>query len=215
MIEKYFMTGVRFKWACPPADPGKTKDGSIIDSPPRPASAMVYDGMDGELYDLSAPHVSTVGLTMRMNIPYEWLVYAHGHTTKLSPTRDVLTGPMSGCLITQWTDQGRRYVGHVGTVESSASVNQKVKTAFAAAMPQNTTGFNPANAWNPGEIAQKMGKFGKVPAVRIMALVTTGGQFYSVLMFELQGGEANRWCCGGAKRVQAMDANALRTALTT
>lgn len=215
MIEKYFMLGSRFKWACPPADPGKTKDGSIIDNPSRPASPMVYDGLDGQLYNLGAPHVSTVGLTMRMNIPYSWLVYAHGHTTRLNVvTGDVLTGPMSGCLITVWMDKGRRYVGHVGTVESSASVNKKVKSFFAGAMPQNTTGFNPANAWSFGEISQLMSKLKPAPSMNIMALVTSTNQFYSILMFKLNGGGPNEWCVGGIKKVPAMNYQAIKTKLT-
>lgn len=215
MIEKYFMLGVRFRWSCPGADPGKAKDGSIIDNPHRSVSPLVYDGLDGQLYDLSAPHVSTVGLTMRKNIPYSWLVYAHGHTTRLHVSGDVLTGPMSGCLITVWKDQGRRYVGHVGTVESSAAVNQKVKSTFAATMPQNTTGFNPANAWNFGEISQKMSKIKPAPAAKIMALVTSGNQFYSVLMFQLTAGKPNEWCVGGIKKVPPMNYQAIKTKLTS
>lgn len=215
MIEKYFMLGVRFKWACPDADSSKRKDGSIIDNPHQAASALVYDGMDGELYNLAAPHVSTVGLSMRMNIPYSWLVYAHGHTTRLLVGGDVLTGPMSGCLITKWTDQGRRYVGHVGTVVDSLTINQKVKSTFSAAMPQNTTGFNPANAWDFGEISQKMTKFKTAPAAHIMALVTSGNQFYSILMFNLTGGQPNEWCVGGIKLVPPMNYQAIKTKLTS
>jgi len=213
MIEKYFMLGVRFKWTCPAADPGKTKDGSIIDNPHRAPSPMIYDGLDGQLYNLSAPHVSTLGLRMRMSIPYSWLVYAHGHTTRLNVTGgDVLTGPMSGCLITVWTDQGRRYVGHVGTVESSETVNQKVKSTFANAMPQNTTGFNPANAWSFGEIAQKMSKITPGPSAKIMALVTANNQFYSILMFKLGVGQ-NEWCVGGCKKVAPMTSQAIKSNL--
>jgi hypothetical protein len=212
MIEKYFVLGARYKWTCPGADPGKTKDGSIIPNPPRAPSAMVYDGLDGELYDLSAPHVSTVGLSMRMSIPYSWLVYAHGHTTKLSTGGDVLTGPMSGCLITVWTDQ-RRYVGHVGTVESSVEVNKKVKAAFAAAMPQNTIGFNPANEWGFDEIGGKLAKFKKRPTFSILALVTSANDFYSILMLRLQGSQ-NEWCVGGIKKATAMNYQALKLALT-
>ncbi len=215
MIEKYFMLGVRLKWACPGADSGKTKDGSIIDNPHRANSPMIYDGLDGQLYNLSAPHVSTVGLKMRMKIPYSWLVYAHGHTTRLNAAGDVLTGPMSGCLITVWTDEGRRYVGHVGTVESSATVNEKVKSTFAAAMPKNTTGFNPANAWEPGEISKLMRKIKPLPALRIMALVTSGNQFYSILMFELRAGKPNEWCVGGIKKVPPMNYQAIKTKLTS
>lgn len=213
MIEKYFRLGVRFKWACPGADPGISKDGSIIDNPVR-TSTMIYDGLDGQLYDLSAPHVSTLGLTMRMNIPHRWLTYAHGHTTKTQLTTDVLTGPMSGCLITLWTD-GARYVGHVGTVESSPTINLKVKSTFAAKMPKNTTGFNPAQAWDPGEIAKTMSRIKPAPAMKIMALVTSVGQFYSILMFNLMSGTPNEWCVGGIKKIPSMPYEAIKLKLTT
>lgn len=215
MIEKYFMLGVRVKWKCPGADPGKTRDGSIVDNPIRGASPMIYDGMDGELYNLSAPHVSTLGLTMRMNIPYSWLVYMHGHTTRLSTAADILTGPMSGCLITLWTDQGRRWVGHVGTVESSEAINKKVKSVFAAAMPQNTIGFNPANAWDPGEITQLITKFKKRPAFKIIALVTSANKFFSTLIFQLEGGMSDDWCVGGIKQVSPMSYAEIKTKLTS
>src|SRR5687768_6994393 len=109
---------------------------------------------------------------------------------------DVLTGFMSGCLICQWTENGMRYVGHVGTVESSQQVNTRVKSAFAAFMPPDTTGFNPAAARDPGEIAPKMMKCKKGATPRILALVTTGGEFYSLLFFELREGPG-LWCVGG------------------
>ena len=108
MIERYFLLGVRFKWTKPPEQHSGKMIGSIIDHLQRLASPMVYDGMDGQLYNLAAPHVSTVGLSMRMNIPYGWLAYSPGYTTKLCTGGDILTGFMSGCLITVWTDdQGR------------------------------------------------------------------------------------------------------------
>ena len=212
MIEKYFKQGIRFKWACPGADPGKTRDGSIIDNPPRALSPLVYDGVDGEL-DSGGTNVTTLGFSMRMNIPYNWLVYAHGHTTRLSTAGDILTGPMSGCLITTWTDKGGRFVGHVGTIESDESVNKKVKTQFAAHMPPTTTGFNPANAWDPGEIALKMGKFKKMPTPKIIALVTPGNEFHAILMFALQGVQ-NEWCCGGIKKVAPMNYGAIKAKLS-
>lgn len=203
------MLGVRLKWTPPTQDASGTKDGSIIDNPHRAQTPMVYDGLDGQLYNLSAPHVSTVGLTMRMNIPYSWLVYSHGHTTKLSVPGDVLTGPMSGCIIAVWKENGRRYVGHVGTVESSDVINQKVKATFGWAMLQDTIGFNPAAAWNPGEISQLMSKITPGPSVQIMALVTASNQFYSILMFKLSGGR-NEWCVGGCKNVAPMNYQAIK-----
>jgi hypothetical protein len=73
MIEKYFITGLRLKWAFPGADAGAPKDGSIVMNPNRAAGPMVYDGMDGELCFWGTPHVSTPGLRKGQAIPYSWL----------------------------------------------------------------------------------------------------------------------------------------------
>ncbi len=221
MIEKYFMLGVRLNWNCPTPDTSQPKDGSIFDNPALTAPhPMVYNGLDGELYNLAGPHTSSVGLTPRMNIPYTWLVYAHGRTTRLiRPANDVLTGPMSGCLIANWSSGGNQYVGHVGTIESSESISSAVKTAFAAAMPADTTGFLPANAWDPdGEIKPKQMKFKTVIAdPKIMALVTPGGDFYSILTFAMKDkmGVISEWCVGGIKKVTPMDHAAVHRKMTT
>ena len=215
MIERYFLAGVRLKWACPAADASGTKDGSIINDPRRNAAPMIYDGLDGELYE-GGPHASTVGLSMGKNIPYSWLTYCHGHTTqRLLSAGDILTGPMSGCLIAEWTDQGMRWAGHVGTVESSAAINSKVKQNFGMAMPTQARGFYPDRAWSATEIASKAGKFKTLPRMNIMALVTSSSQFFSVLMFKLQGGAPNEWCVGGIKRVPPKNAVELRRDLLT
>ncbi|MCW8876486.1 MAG: hypothetical protein OQK04_03170 [Kangiellaceae bacterium] len=209
MIEKYFIQGARYKWNCPIADTTGSKDGSIINSPQRPAAALTYDGMDGDLVGLV--HPQSVGLVKGKSIPYQWLVYSHGHTTRrLMVGGDTLTGPMSGCLICEWTDQGKRWVGHVGTVESSVSVNKKVKDTFGMVMPTQARGFYPADAWNPGEIRPMMMKFKTLPQVQIMALVTTETKFYSILMFKLSPTD---WCVGGIKSMPPVNAEGLRARL--
>src|SRR5215208_5050914 len=161
MIEKYFITGLRLKWAFPGADAGSPKDGTVVMNPNRAAGPMVYDGMDGELYDVMAPHVSTLGLSKGKAIPYSWLTYVLGRTSKkMLSGGDILTGFMSGCLIAAWTENGIRYVGHVGTVEENEQANQRVKQTFAAYMPRDTTGFFPLSAWDAGsEIIPKARKF--------------------------------------------------------
>jgi len=212
MIEKYFLTDARYKWNCPAHDVPPLKDGAIIDSPARANAPLTYDGMDPEL-NIGGPHPSTVGLTMRMNIPYDWLVYSHGKTTRLAlGGNDVLTGPMSGCLIAEWTAAGRRYVGHVGTIESDPAVNARVKNTFADFYPSQGRGFFPAAAWPPGEIMPKMQKFKRMPAIKIMALVTTSVEFYAILMFHLGMDE---WCCGGIKKVPPTNAMILKATLRT
>lgn len=221
MIERYFNIGVRLNWNCPTPDTSQPKDGSIFDNPALSAPhPIIYDGMDGELFNFGAPHANTMGLTMRMNIPHTWLVYAHGRTTKLAiPANDVLTGPMSGCLIATWSSGGIRYVGHVGTIESSVAISTTVKTAFAAAMAPDTKGFLPANEWDPDtEIKPKQQKFKTlIPDPKIIALVTSAGDFYSILGFALKDkmGQVSAWCIGGIKKVAPMDYAAVRTKMTT
>ena len=102
MIEKFMgHTGLRLKWSFPGDHTKGTKDGSLIPSPDLSPGPMTYDGMDGKIYDLSLPHAATLGLTMGMAIPHTWLTYSVGHTTKLPlGTDDVLTGYMSGCMLT-------------------------------------------------------------------------------------------------------------------
>lgn len=213
MIEKYFITGLRLKWAFPGADAGAPKDGTVIVNPSRAAGSMVYDGMDGELFDAMAPHVRTLGLQKGQAIPYSWLTYVLGRTSKkMLAGGDVLTGFMSGCLIATWTENGCRYVGHVGTVEDNAQANQKVKQTFAAYMPRDTKGFFPLAAWDAGsEIVPKAQKFKAGVTPKVLALVTTGGQFYSILLFML--GLSNDWCVGGIKKVPPLSYSPLKQKL--
>ena len=214
MIERYFITGLRLKWKFPGADAGSPKDGSVVLDPNRAAGPMTYDGMDGELYDVMAPHVATLGLVKGQVIPYSWLTYILGRTSKkMLAGGDVLTGFMSGCLIATWTENGMRFVGHVGTVEENAAANAKVKQGFAAYMPRDTAGFFPLAAWDAGsEIVPKARKFKAGVTPKVLALVTTSGEFYSILLFML--GLSNDWCVGGIKRVAPLDYGALRQRLT-
>lgn len=218
MIEKYFRAGVRVKWRMP-APVYQAMDGAIVDStsatPP-----MTYDGLDGQLVDPALRgilHVSTLGLSMRMQIRYAWLDYNLGRTARVPiGPYDVLTGPMSGCLITHWNHRGINFVGHVGTVDDRPVVNKTVKRIFSRAMPMNTRGFNPAGAWGYAESAQLQRSFRTPPSAKVVALVTTRGVFYSILMLGLQIDAREQgiqvgydWCVGGIKQVEPLGRDAL------
>ena len=199
MIEKYFRAGIRYKWT-KPRDAGGPTDGTIVESREAP-TPMIYDGLDGQLIDpfLLQTNVSTLGLTMRMPIQYAWLDYAPGRTARLPiGPYDVLTGYMSGCIIAHWSDKGLRYAGHVGTIDNP-NVDRQVKKTFAFAMSKDTKGFDPFGAWPNNEIAAAVGKIKPMPQAKIFALVTTQGEFYSILMLSLPN---NEWCAGGIKKVQ-------------
>lgn len=214
MIEKYFRAGIRFRWA-KPRDAIGALDGTIVDSREAP-TPMIYDGLDGQLIDpyLMQTHVSTLGLTMRMPIQYAWLDYAPGRTARLPiGPYDVLTGYMSGCIIAQWSSRGVRYAGHVGTIEGRPDVNRPLKRTFAFAMAKDTRGFNPLGAWPGNEIALLANQIRPTPSKpfppepKVFGLVTTHGEFYSILML-LQ--PTNEWCVGGIKRVQPINHDQLK-----
>lgn len=213
MIEKHFRQGIRVRWNCPKAVTTGARDGSIINDPVQVNAPMTYDGIDPAL-GVGLPHASTMGLTMGMRFNFAWLSYVHGHTSRrLLSAGDVLTGPMSGCLIAEWTDRGMRWVGHVGTVVEGGPVNKKVKQQIGIALPTQARGFYPDKAWGPSDIppllqkAQTVSKFARPD---ILALVTASGTFYSILMFHLGGDE---WCVGGCKSVPPTNAGALRSTL--
>lgn len=229
MIEKYFMSGRLFKWKLP-AEAPSAKDGIIIDSPPSIAYApMTYTGMDGRLYKPTPANLmeqQRAGLAMYGQIHYSWLAYAPGRTTRLSATRDILTGPMSGCIIPIWSERGRRYVGHVGTVGNKV-MDDRVKAIFGASMPQNTIGFNPGSGvWDKDAATilaklpmLKTGRFDKkgreslnrsIGTWKQFALVTTDNKCYSIMMVPLAPVTDNIWVVGGIKRVELMDYYNLR-----
>lgn len=213
MIERYFRQGIRVKWNCPRAFTSGTKDGSIINDPMQVNAPMTYDGIDPAL-GLGLPHATTMGFTMGMRINFAWLSYVHGHTARrLLSGGDVLTGPMSGCLIAEWTDRGMRWVGHVGTVVDGGAINKKVKQQIGIALPTQARGFYPDKAWGAGDIPQLLQKAqtaSKFARPDIFALVTTSGSFFSILMFHLGGDE---WSVGGCKAVPPTNAAMLRSTL--
>jgi hypothetical protein len=203
VIEKYFELGVRFRWN-KPANVDGPRDGKVVDSV-RPAAPLVYIGLGDDVSPrLMGTHVSQLGLRMNLPIQHQWLDYAPGRTARVPiGPYDVLTGYMSGCIIARWSEKGVNYVGHVGTVESDAAVNRTVKRAFGFAMPKTTTGFNPANAWQIGDLSA----IARKGQPRLFALVTSSGAFFSVAMMQVG---ASEWYCGGIKRVAPTSHDALK-----
>lgn len=206
MIEKYLQLGVRYRWVKPQNVDG-VRDGAIADSI-RPTSPLTYIGLGSIVSPtLMTTHVSTIGLQMNVPIQHQWLDYRPGRTARLPiGPYDVLTGFMSGCIIARWMERGVTYIGHVGTVESDPAVNRAVKRAFAFAMPPGTTGFNPLAAW-ADEVGTLSRRFSPPKIPNICALVTTSGEFYSVVMFN---DGPNEWYCGGAKKVPPMSHDVLK-----
>jgi hypothetical protein len=214
MIEQYFVKGARFNWAAPSAITTQPKDGAIVDTPSVTAP-MFYVGLDEEVVDHGLPNVSTLGLRKDMGISYTWLSYIHGRTARVRATGDVLTGFMSGCWITTWTDGTGRSVGHVGTIESVGKndpPNSTVKNTFAQAMPQNVLGYNPALAFDSAEFLPLLKTMRGKPSAQVMSLVTSTNDFYSILMLERMT-ERGVWICAGKKQMPGVAHAALSLGL--
>ena len=114
-----FKKGSKFTWTLP-ALVRVDQDGQIVDDPRGDETTLTCEGT---------------------KLTYTWLAYAPGRTTVTKVDGDVLTGPMSGCIIAKWEDaRHARCVGHVGTVDGNARTNELVKTTFDRNMPANTTG---------------------------------------------------------------------------
>lgn len=207
MIEKYFRAGIRFQWT-KPRDSTGPMDATFVDSR-QPAAALVYDGLDGKYVDpyFKMVNISTLGLQMRMPVHHAWLDYAPGRISRLPiGPYDVLTGYMSGCIIVQWSEKGVRYAGHIGTVDGRADINRAVKRKFAFGMARDTRGFNPFAAWPNSDIVPAMRALGGAADPKIFGLVTTRGDFFSVLMIRMPDG----WVAAGVKPVQPIQHDALK-----
>jgi hypothetical protein len=212
MIEKYFKQGIRIQWTKPPNIDGP-RDGKLVDST-QGATPIIYKGL-GEIVDpmLMMINASSLGLQMRSAItPHTWLSYVPGRTSQVPQGGyDVLTGFMSGCIIARWMNKGVNFVGHVGTVEADHGVNRIVKRAFGFAMPKGTTGFDPFKTWGEADITSASvnmsSKLKRVMVPKIAALVTSQGEFHSILLFH---DGMNEWYCGGIRRAQPMQHDTLK-----
>lgn len=213
MIERYFIKGAHFRWQAPAAISSHPRDGQIVINPPAAPGLMTYAGLDEEIFDPALPNVSTLGFQVGMMFSYQWLNYVHGRTAKVAGGQDVLTGFMSGCWIASWND-GQRWVGHIGTVESAEKnehPNSTVKINFSTSMPRDVRGYNPADAWSYDEIMRVMEPCRVKHAPKILSLVTADGHFYSILMLKRQNPDV--WVCGGRKLVEGTNHQGLSDAL--
>ena len=217
MIELFLKKGVRVVWKLPPEGGPRGTDGTIL-TRPATADRMTYDGVDGNLQGLIGRHqlrkeFGKLNLKKGDTIPFDWLDYVPGHTAKAISGVDVLTGPMSGCFIAAWTDSGGKWVGHVGTVVGEGDVNARVRNTCADHLEkeaQNARGYNPAAVWLFDEIHLMMTSFKVSPEMKIMSLVTSAKEFWSVLLFGIGG---DKWVIGGCKKAEELRGKALIDAL--
>jgi hypothetical protein len=191
MLEMYFKKGAVFEWTRPQTNI-VPPDGALMDRQ-RHSTPMKFLGTVAELgfsslldTTLAPNYFSSIGLRPGMAIRYKWLDYAPGRTARVEMrTRDILTGPMSGCPILHWRQGANTYVGHVGTIYGNAPVNTLVKASIQPVLPHTARGFNPAAPWPYAQINLMMGGTARLSGPEVLAFVTTGGQFYSTVFYAL------------------------------
>lgn len=204
MIELALVAGAKLRWRYPGTQDRQPKDGIIVRSVTA-ANTMTYLGSTQPL-PRRAPH----RYMLNQPIPHAWLDYIPGRTSYISQTQtrhDVLTGFMSGCLIARGTYNGQMSVFHLGTSDN-IGISNLVKEAFRKQAPNitsNLTGFYPDKAWTINEI----GALAAGKATKILALVTSAGSFYSILLRH----DNNDWIVGDIRAVPPLNRVGLMVSL--
>jgi hypothetical protein len=118
---------------------------------------------------------------------FKWLPWYQGDISETDLNCDVLTGPMSGCILVTYRDaMGVLKAGHVGTVENLAlATNANVRALwnnYATAHPLRVVGgFNPVGTTVPmftlPPLADDIG-------AQTWGLLTTTGNYYAVQVWK-------------------------------
>lgn len=215
MIEVFFFRGMRFSWD-PHGVGAQGDDGNVEANPMLPARPMVYQGVDMDMctgpYPARRQLAINAGLRLGSPINFSWLLYKPGRTVTAGlATTDVLTGFMSGCPIVTFTTQ-RRLVAHVGTVANNAEVNTLVKQKIRAILPANARGFDPSGAWTTNDRAALMQQLRSPAIPQVVALVTSGGNFFSILVGKYPN-QPQSYVIGGCVPVAGWDHAQLQNVL--
>ena len=216
MIETCFLPGLKLQWKIPGnyIYSGMAPAGSIIDNPNKTVPMRVA-GLVSRA-NKNPTHHRKAKILSGSTIPHSWLVYAPKYTSRihLTGSRDILTGPMSGCIIALWNENGKNYVGHIGTELAGGDANKLVKANFAMRMPQNAIGFDPAKHINFAQLAtiQRNLSAGGVKGTnpQTYALVTASKNFYTLVLYFSND---DFYYVGPCTKVQPMRYQALRSAL--
>ena len=143
---------------------------------------------------------------------FKWLPWYVGDISETTLNCDVLTGPMSGCILVSYRRAGVSYVGHIGTVTVTdavpATVNTNLKavwTNFMNAHPADVLGgFNPVGVTVPMHPPAQPGDIGG----QTWGLFTTDGLFYAVQVW-VQKGTATNFRIAAVHQVPSMTAGQL------
>jgi hypothetical protein len=130
---------------------------------------------------------------------FKFLPWYQGDISETVLDQDVLTGPMSGCIIVRYRRNGSLCVGHIGTVtvtdDIPESVNTNVKRRWTDFMTNEANPGDIYGGFNPTARTVKVhppAQAGDI-AGETWALVTTGGRYYSVQVYKQAGIGVNEW----------------------
>lgn len=118
---------------------------------------------------------------------FKWLPWYGGDISETVLNCDVLTGPMSGCILVSYRRNGVSMVGHIGTVTLSAAIPATVNTNVKAVWTNFATthqadvigGFNPFDNTIPAHPPAQPGD----GVGQIWGLITRTGFFYAVQVY--------------------------------
>ena len=143
---------------------------------PPPGAAPGLQNYPGTLLNTSLP--STVPRR------YKWLPWHEGMISATLVNDDVLTGPMSGCLLASYSDANGRQAVHIGTTGDAAQ-SDAVKSAWRRhtidIKNQHIVGFDPTTMTGlalPEHIAAD-----EFPTPEFWGLITTTGRLFALKVY--------------------------------
>lgn len=139
---------------------------------------------------------------------FKFLPWYQGDISETVLDRDVLTGPMSGCVLVHYLRNGHYVAGHIGTITVTdavpATINTNVKALwnqFANAHPLDVFGgFNPVANTVPAHPPAQPGDI----AGETWGLYTIVGTFYAVQVYKQAGNGPSEWRVAAVHQVPSM-----------
>jgi hypothetical protein len=183
-VEQKLIVGRFLEFKLPNIRPPQNPQGNIVNQSVMNMSLLESTGT----FQKQSTILQGVGSKVHRN--FQWLAWMPGEISAVQLSwGDVLTGPMSGCWVVVFRQNGMVYVGHIGTSDPGSPQTNAVKTAWRAftdANPQAPfpVGFNPFRAWQGPDPKQEPGDM----AADIFGLVTVQPlEFYTVWTYKGNG----------------------------
>jgi hypothetical protein len=122
---------------------------------------------------------------------FNWLPWVPLSVTEVDVQgMDVLTGPMSGCLVALYYREGFRCIAHIGTDIARPTQNQALKNSWNGFVNSSLTrikAFKPFSATSSIPVQQPGDG-----AAEVFGLVASDDSFYSVFTYKSTSGNASR-----------------------